>query len=545
MSAAGEARLETPVLIVGGGPVGLALAGDLGWRGTSCLLVEKGDGQVGQPKMDLVHPRTMEFVRRWGLTEQVEAAGFNRNYSQDYAWVTGLHDGYELGRECFPPCAMDPGPEQSPARRERCPQNFFDPVLARHAKSYPHVQIRYDTEMVSFTEDAGAVTAVIEDKTTGKREEVRARYMAACDGGGGKVREQLGITMTGKEVLTYTTNAIFRCEGFEKLHRIAPAYRYIFIGPEGTWATIVAINGRDQWRFSFVGGSEKRALTEPEMREAIQKAVGRKFDFEILSMMPWIRRELTADSYGTERVFLVGDAAHQLSPTGGFGMNTGIQEAVDIGWKLDAAVRGWGGKKLLASYDAERRPVAKRNVTEAATNLKRMLSPRDNKPPKEVFEHGPAGNRARKAYGDAYTEMMKPEWFTVGIQLGFYYEGSPVIVPDGTPAPPLTISTYEQTSRPGSRAPHVWLEDGRSTLDLFGRGFVLLRLGKDAPAADAFAAAAKQRNVPFTVIDMGEPRVVPNYERKLVLVRPDGHVAWRGDAMPADALAIIDTVRGA
>ena len=536
--------IETPVLIVGGGPVGLALAGEIGWRGTPCVLVEKSDSARGQPKMDLVHPRTMEFCRRWGIVDQVEAAGYNRHYSQDYAWVTGLANGYELGREAFPPCAVDPGPEQSPVRRERCPQNFFDAVLARHAKSYPHVQILYETEMLSFSESEEGVTALIEDKRTGERRQVRAQYLAACDGGGGRTREQLGVTMHGKEVLTYTTNAIFRCEHFEQLHRIAPAYRYIFIGPEGTWATIVAINGGDQWRFSFVGNTDKRALSEAEMRAAIERAVGRKFDFEILSMMPWVRRELIADGYGTRRVFLVGDAAHQLSPTGGFGMNTGIQEAIDIGWKLDAMVRGWGGLELPASYDAERRPVAARNVAEAATNLKRMLSPRDNLPPKAVFEHGPEGNSARKRYGDAYTQMMKPEWFTVGIQLGFYYENSPIVVPDGTPPPPLEVSTYTQTSRPGSRAPHVWLEDGRSTLDLFGRGFVLLRLGFDAPLAGPLVDAAAKRGVPLTVIHMTEERVVKNYERHLVLVRPDGHVAWRGDQMPADALAVIDRVRG-
>ena len=537
--------IDTSVLIVGGGPVGLALAGDLGWRGVSCVLVEKSGSTIGQPKMDLVHPRTMEFCRRWSIVDQVEAAGYNRHYSQDYAWVTGLANGYELGRESFPPCAVDPGPEQSPVRRERCPQNFFDPVLGRHAMSYPHVQLRYQTEMLSFNERSDGVTVLIEDKVTGQRQEVRALYMAACDGGGGKTREQLGITMHGKQVLTYTTNAIFRCEGFEKLHRIAPAYRYIFIGPEGTWATIVAINGRDQWRFSFVGSTERRALSEAEMRAAIERAVGRKFDFEILSMMPWSRRELIAESYGSQRVFLVGDAAHQLSPTGGFGMNTGIQEAVDIAWKLDAVVRGWGGPTLLASYDLERRPIAKRNVTEAATNLKRMLSPRENPPPKAVFEHGSEGNRARKAYGDDYTQMMKPEWFTLGIQLGYFYEGSPIVVPDGTSPPSGEVSTYTQTSRPGSRAPHVWLEDGRSTLDLFGRGFVLLRLGSDAPSADAFVEAAQKRGVPLAVIHTLEERVVANYERRLVLVRPDGHVAWRGDQMPANALTVIDTVRGA
>lgn len=536
---------EVPVLIIGGGPVGLALAGDLGWRGTSCMLVERSGGEICQPKMDLIHVRTMEFCRRWGIVPWVEAAGYNREYPQDYAWVTGLVNGYEIGREPFPACAVDPGPPQSPQHRERCPQNFFDPILARHAKSYPNVKVCYHAELVSFTEDSDGVTSVIEDLKSGARHAVRSEYLAACDGGGSIVRRQLGITMTGNEILTYTTNAIFRCDGLEKLHNIRPAYRYIFIGPQGTWATIVAINGRDQWRFSFVGNQDKRALTESEMRAAIEKAVGCKFDFEILTIVPWIRRELIADSYGTRRVFLVGDSAHQLSPTGGFGMNTGIQEAVDIAWKLDASVRGWGGAKLLATYDAERRPVADHNVKEAARNLRRMLSPRGNLPPAVAFEPGPAGDAARKQYGDAYTEMMKPEWFTIGVQLGFRYEGSPIVVGDGTPAPPHEISTYVQTSRPGSRAPHVWLEDGRSTLDLFGRDFVLLRLGRQPPDVDQFIAAAKHRGVPLTVVDIGETNVADAYERSLVLVRPDGHVAWRGDAIHGDALAVIDTVRGA
>ena len=164
--------------------------------------------------------------------------------------------------------------------------------------------------------------------------------------------------------------------------------------------------------------------------------MGREFDFEILSTMPWIRREFVADSYGTSRVFLVGDAAHLNSPTGAFGMNTGMQDAADIGWKLAAAVQGWGGPRLLQSYEAERRPVALRNVKEATANLKRMMSTREKKPPREIFEEGPAGDQARAIFGAEYTEMMKQEWFADGIHLGYRYEGSPIVIPDGTPEPP-------------------------------------------------------------------------------------------------------------
>ena len=535
---------KTPVLVAGGGPVGLAVAGDLGMRGIPCIVVEKGDGSVTQPKMDLIGVRTMELCRRWGIVDWVEVAGYERDHPQDCVWVSALSGGYEFGRECFPRPCDEICPPQSPQHRERQPQNFFDPVIARFAGQYPHVDIRYHTELLGFEEHADGVRAEILDTASGRKSVVEASYLAGCDGGGSLVRQKLGVSLPESAVLTYTTNAIFRCKNFWALQDREPGYRFIFIGPDGTWATIVAINGRDQYRFSFVGDGNKRALTEPELRAAIIKAVGREFEFEILSTMPWIRREYVADSYGTARVFLIGDAAHLNSPTGAFGMNTGMQDAADIAWKLAAAVKGWGGQKLLQSYGAERRPVALRNVKEATANLKRMMSTREKKPPKAIFEAGAEGDRARAIFGAEYTEMMKQEWFTLGIHLGYWYENSPVIVPDGTPPPPDEVMTYTQTARPGSRAPHVWLAPGKSTLDLFCHEFVLLRFDPGV-SAEAMATAAQSAGVPFRIVDIDNADAAKLYERKLVLVRPDGHVAWRADAVPADCRPLIETVRGA
>ena len=366
-----------------------------------------------------------------------------------------------------------------------------------------------------------------------------------CDGGSSTVRQGLGIAMTGDAVLTYTTNVIFRCDGLEKLHTKKPGYRYIFIGPEGTWATLVAINGRDQWRFSLVGDDQRRTITEDEARRAIVRAVGRAFDFEILSMLPWVRRQLVADRYRAGRVFIAGDAAHLTSPTGGFGMNTGLLDIVNLSWKLAGAVQGWAGEHLLDSYECEQQPVAVRNVTEAGENLKRMLSPRILKPDPAVFDQdGPDIDAARREYGARYTEMMKREWFSIGIHLGYVYEGSPIVVPDGTPRPPDEVQRYVQTARPGSRAPHVWLATGESTLDLFGREFVLLRFGVSPPDVSALEAAAGRVGLPVKVVDLIHPEAQATYERRLVLVRPDGSVAWRADALPADVEGLIDVVRG-
>jgi 2-polyprenyl-6-methoxyphenol hydroxylase-like FAD-dependent oxidoreductase len=536
-------RHQTPVLIVGAGPVGLALAGDLGWRGVPCILIERGDGSVSQPRMDMVGIRTMEFCRRWGIVDWVESAGYNRDYSQDYAWVSQLQGGYEFGRECFPSVRDEPKPPQSPQKRERCPQNFFDPVLARFALRSDNVQILYQTEYLAHAEHDAGVIVRVKDLVSGEEGTIDCKYVVGCDGGASKVREVLGIKMSGTPALTYTTNAIIECEGLEQIHDKKPGYRYIFIGPEGTWSTVVAINGRNWWRFSIVGDDVMRSLSEDDVARAFRRAVGRDdFDFKVLSVMPWIRRQLVADSYGTSRVLIAGDAAHLTSPTGGFGMNMGIQDSVDLGWKLQALVEGWGGPHLLSSYEIERRPVGVRNVNEATNNLKLMLTPRE-KLNRLVFEPGEAGDLARKEFGDAYTKMMKREWYTIGIHLGFRYEGSTIIVPDGTPEPEDTVSTYEQTARPGHRAPHVWLQPGFSTLDLFGRDFVLVRLDPTVTVS-GFEGAAADIHAPFRVVDIENAEARALYGTKLVLVRPDGHVAWRGDTEPVDAAFVIDVVRG-
>ena len=533
------------ILIVGGGPVGLALAGDLGWRGVACSLIEKGDGTVGQPKMDMVGIRSMEFCRRWGIVDGVEGAGYNRDYPQDCAWVTDLN-GHEFGREPFPAPSREKPPIHSPQKRERCPQNFFDPVLQRFARRSPSVSLQFNSELLGFEDKGSHVEARVRDTTTGEQRTLRAAYLVGCDGGASQVRQALGIEMAGDAVLTYTTNIIFRCDGLERLHDKKPGYRFIFIGPEGTWATLVAINGRDQWRFSLIGDAERRTLTEAEARAAIVRAVGRPFEFEILSMLPWVRRQLVAREYGKGRVFIAGDAAHLTSPTGGFGMNTGLLDAVNLSWKLAAMLQGWGGGHLLDSYEAEQLPVAVRNVGEATENLRRMLSPRILQPDPRMFDGDDAqADAARHEYGQRYTEMMRREWFSIGVHLGYVYEDSPIVVPDGTPRPPLQTSSYTPTARPGSRAPHVWIGENQSTLDLFGRGFVLLRFGANPPSADALQAEAGKAGLPLNVVDLQNEAAVRLYERRLVLVRPDGQVAWRGDALPGDVALLVETVRGA
>ena len=532
---------DVPVLIVGAGPVGLGFAGDLGWRGGSCLVVEQTDGSIYHPRQDLVGIRTMEFCRRWGIADDVAAAPYPRDYPQDNTYVTGLN-GWELGRYPQPAMVDQRPPPQSPQTRERCPQNMFDPILKKFATSFDGVELRHRTRFLGFEQDADGVTVDLEEIESGRRYQIRAQYLVGCDGANSAVREVAGIDMLGNPALTYTTNVIFRCDGFESLHDKAPGYRYIFIGPQGTWATVVAINGRDEWRFSIIGNAvDRRELAEVEIREFIDRAVGVPFKYEILSILPWTRRQLVAQRYQEGRVFLTGDSAHAMSPTGGFGMNTGIGDAVDLSWKISAVLNGWGGAALLDSYNSERPPIGERNVNEAGGNLSRMLSVGDNT---ALLEDSEDGAKVRARVGAEISEAMLREWNTLGIHLGYRYDDSSLLWPDGTPTPPYEVMRYAQTARPGARAPHVWLKDGRSTLDLFGRCFTLLRLGPNAPDATPIAAEAAKAALPLDVVALDESDVLAAYERRLVMVRPDGHIGWRDDDIPADPAAVLDRLRG-
>lgn len=532
---------HTPVLIAGAGPIGLALAGDLAWRGIRSLVVERGDGAITQPKMDLLGPRTMEFCRRWGLEKAVRDCPYNPDHPQDCAWIESF-TGYEFGREPFPTPREELSPPQSPVKRERCPQDMFDPILRRWVESMPLATLRYNTELLSFVEGRDGVTATVR-ASDGREEKIAADYLVGADGGASTVRQALGIKMLGQPTLTYTTNAVFRCKNFWDLHDKPKGYRFILIGPEGTWSTVVAIDGYDRYRFSVVGNENRRLLTEDEVRTLIVRAMGKDFEFEVLSIVPWVRRELLAENYGRGRVYIAGDAAHLNSPTGAFGMNTGMQDSVDLGWKLAAVLEGWGGRDLMASYEAERRPVAQRNIQEATNNLRRMISPREHLSPL-VFEPGPKGDDARRTFGEAYTKMMKFEWFTLQTHLGYRYDASPLIVPDGTEAPNDPPMDYTQTARPGSRAPHIWLAEGKSTLDLFGDGFALLRFDPRRDAS-ALEIAARRHKLPLRIVDIDHPEARALYVNPLVLVRPDGFVAWRGDVLPSAAETLIDVVRGA
>jgi 2-polyprenyl-6-methoxyphenol hydroxylase-like FAD-dependent oxidoreductase len=534
--------LHIPVLIVGGGPVGLALAVELGWRGVACILIEQGDGVIKTPKMNEVSIRTMEICRRWGMAEQVLDCPFPADYPLDVAFVTSLF-GYEMGRLPRPPRAGQQPEPHSPYRLQACSQIWFDPMLRARAQSFPHVALRYRHRLERFAQVRDGVVAVIENRDSGERLEVSASYLVGCDGATSRVREALGIALEGQDVISNPVHMYFRAPDLLERAGKRPATFFLPVDRDGLWGNIRVIDPANaMWRL-MVDATDGGLTPESVDREHyLRRAMGRETEVEWLGVSIWKRRSVVAESYGKGRVFLAGDAVHQLSPTGALGMNSGVADAVDIGWKLAAVLQGWGGECLLDSYDAERRPIGIRNVTAAtrfyATN--------------EAFGRGntlleddsAAGAAARCEMGERLVQHVGSEFRTLGLQLGYRYEDSPICIADGTAPPPDEPATYVPSARPGARAPHVWLDDGRSTLDLFGRGFALLRFA-GAPHISPIETAARHRGVPLRVEDVASEEAAALYERRLVLVRPDGHVAWRADALPDDPFALIDEVRGA
>jgi 2-polyprenyl-6-methoxyphenol hydroxylase-like FAD-dependent oxidoreductase len=526
-----------PVLIAGGGPVGLALAIELGTAGIPCTLVEKRDGTITIPKMSGLSIRSMEFNRRWGIAEQVKNTGWPQTHPQDLVYCTSMV-GFELARHKVPSYVEQDLP-YTPEPRAACAQIFYDPILLAKARTLPAVTIRHLTSLDGFAQNDDLVCATVTDRRTGKSETILARYLVGCDGADGAVVTALGFGYEGLGVVANSVNVFFRSPELMKIHDKGWARFFRFTDAGGTWGEIIGIDGKELWRLSVLKADP--AFDGPAY---MRRLAGTDVPYEILSIMAWERRERVAERYRDRRVFICGDAAHQNSPTGGLGLHTGLADAVDLAWKLVATLQGWGGDHLLDSYEAERKPIALHNV-HASTDEFVLLADLPGGP--EIAAASEKGAALRQRWAEAYraSSGATSPIFTENLRLGYCYDPSPICIPDGSPPIPLETVEFVPSARPGTRAPHAWVAEGKSTLDLFGRGFVLLRLGMHPPALGGLIDAAVQRRVPIRVVDLFDRKIGALYERRLALVRPDGHVAWRGDAVPEDALALIDRVRGA
>lgn len=541
---------QLAVLIAGAGPVGLALAADLGRRGIACLVVEPNPDVKQEPRAMGIAPMTLECFRRWGLDRAAYDVSLPHDVAGDIVHVTRVF-GYELARFPAPSIAdaiarsdqtleREPLLAHSPYALTWCAQHRLEPVLRDYAAGLAPVELRFGWRLERFEQDAEGMTATIAAVDGSRSETLRARYLVGCDGGRSPVRHALGIRLDGRGVLGQVWGTWFRAPTLWNERTIRPGVMYWTYAP-GCASVVYSINARDEWWMNtYLRADEDFQPIDPVTR--LHAALGREIPVKILSSRTYKAFQLVADRFADRRVLLAGDAAHLFVPPGGNGMNTGIQDAFNLGWKLAAALQGWAGPRLLESYDTERRPIAIRNTNRSADNYLAarklfMMDPAIDLP-------GAEGDRARDTWGAEIRSSLEKKYSFAGY-IDLAYPGSPICVPTDPGAAQSRSADSAPPADPGWRAPHGWLADGRSTLDLTDpERFVLLRF-RGSRDGSALVDAARTRGVPLAVADVDDAHAALRHRKALVLVRPDGIIAWHGDSAPADPLALIDTVRGA
>lgn len=541
--------IETPVLIAGGGPVGLVLALELEHRSVDALLVERNPTTTRHPKMDVTNGRSMEHFRRLGVADEIRSHAVPSDHPMTVVWCSRYGE-WELARFDYP--SIDWGRDiihtvndgSLPLEPDmRISQVVLEPVLKnileRRAK---HVGVRFGWALESFEQDTEGVTSVIRSGETGETQTVRSRYLVGCDGAGSVTRSQLGIglddMMAGSDPAAGRMYMIhFRSQDRAFFERFGTVW-HVQAPRDGT---VIAQNDLDTWTLHVPLPPDATADgIDPTV--FLRERLGADVACEILVANAWKPRLVVAERYGNGRVWLAGDSAHQVIPTGGYGMNTGVGDAVDIGWKLEALLAGWGGPQLLPAYEIERRHVGLRNRAASARHasirgqIAGAWSP-------DIHEDTPGGEQARALLGEKIRALGNLENEALGIEIGYRYDESPIVCHEAGELPPYEMERFEPTTCPGGRAPSLFLEDGSALLDRLGRGFTLLRFAE--VDAEPLARAAAVHGVPLEVVDLRDAHVRRIYERDLVLVRPDQHVAWRGGEAPVDASAVIDRVRGA
>ena len=541
---------KTPILIVGGGPVGMNLALDLAWRDVPCMLVNREKTTPKHPQGNTHNARTMEHYRRIGIAHKIRKVGLPLDHCGDAIIVTRIN-GYELCRIKIPTSRerlthgskdLELGPEPL----HRASQMYVEEILKSELDSNEIVDMRFGWRLNSIKQSKDKVIAQIENLDSGLVENINCGYLIGCDGGQSTVRKSLGIEYSGKggEEIDFMIGRMlsiyFEAPDLYKVMKTDAPWQFHSMNSEGR-ASIVALNGKGKfltWAKLEVGDS----IETLDLKSYITRVIGEEIPIKVLSSLPWqAGLSLVANSYQDRRVLLAGDAVHLFTPTGGFGMNTGIGDAENLGWKLAAWYQGWAGENLIRSYEIERRPIAVRNLAQSYTlaQAKSSLTV-----PSNIEDNTSEGRKVRAKFGAEIAEALKEEYFCLGIQLGARYDLSPLINTEDHPPPESSPFEYLATSHPGGRAPHAWLEDGTALFDHFGKDFTLLCLNRSDSSCAEFIDSADKRGVPVKVKEIRTKEIFEIYQSNFVLVRPDQYVAWRGDVMPNDALPLIDMVIG-
>ncbi|WP_338663084.1 FAD-dependent oxidoreductase [Pararoseomonas sp. SCSIO 73927] len=544
-------EMRADVLVVGSGPVGMVLAMDLASRGVDVIVAERrAPGEPPNVKCNHVSARSMEVFRRLGVVEAVRNTGLPADFPNDCAYRT-TSTGLELSRIPIP-CRRDRytatgGPDTwwpTPEPPHRINQTFLEPVLFAQMSAKPGIRVLNRVAVEGFEQDREGVRATVERLEGGGTFHIACRYVVGCDGGRSTIRRAMGARLEGTPVVQRVQSTFIRAP--DLIDRIGqPAWMLLSLNPRRS-GTVVAIDGREEWLVHNHLHEHETEFDSVDRDWAIRTilGVGPEFRYEVISQEDWVGRRLVADRFRNGRAFLCGDAAHLWIPYAGYGMNAGIADAVNLSWQLAAVIRGWAEEGMLDAYEAERRPITEQVSRFAMGHALAMMRQRGGVPA-NIEAPGPEGDAARARLGQEAYDLNVQQYCCGGLNFGYFYPASPVIAHDGAEPPAYTMSEFTPSTVPGCRTPHLWLKDGRSLLDAMGPGYTLLRLDPALDTAGLEAAAARA-GMPLTLLDLdGEDARAAGYDHPLVLSRPDWHVAWRGNAVPADPEALIDRLRGA
>jgi 2-polyprenyl-6-methoxyphenol hydroxylase-like FAD-dependent oxidoreductase len=542
---------ESDVLIVGAGPVGLTLAIDLAWRGIGVTVVEtRAPAAPPEPKCNHVAARTMEIFRRLGIAEKIRNAGLPADYPHDISYRTSF-TGQELTRIKIP-CRRDrftatDGPDcnwPTPEPPHRINQIFLEPILFEHAAAQPGIRIVSRTAVEDVVVEDSSASVNIRDLDSGAVRRQNYRYLIGCDGARSVVRKAIGAELSGDAIVQRVQSTYIRAPGLIDLQQSARAWGTGAINPRRA-GMVYAIDGSERWlvhNYMKPGEGDFDSVDRDYCLRTIL-GVDAGFDYEIISKEDWYGRRLIANKFRDRSAFIAGDAAHIWVPYAGYGMNAGIADAMNLSWLLAAHLNGWAPAAILDAYEAERWPITSQ-VSKFAMSHAEAEIRRRGAVPDEIEDPGPQGERAREEVGRLTYEINVQQYACAGLNFGTYYDRSPIIAYDGAEHPAYTMDHYTPSTVPGCRTPHLWREDGSSLYDAMGAGFTLLRFDPTVDV-EALEAAARARAVPLKILDIEKSRVAVFDGNALVLSRPDQHVAWRGNQLPADPLALIDRVRGA
>ena len=536
--------MQAQVLIVGGGPVGSTLALDLASRGIDVTVAERNPpDQMRGVKCNHVAARTMEIFRRLGIAQTVRDTGLPADHANDIAFRTSA-TGIEFARIMIP-CRRDrytnkDGPDgwwPTPEPPHRINQIYLDPLLAKIAGDHQRIRYINQLEVEGFTQSDGEVIAETIDHATGKRDVVHCDYLVGCDGPTSCIRHLIDARLTGDALIGRTQSTYVRAPGLAANMQATRAWSTQVMNRKRS-GNMFAVDGRETWLIHNYLRDDETDFDAIDADWCIRTIMGvdEAFSYEVITRENWIGRRLLADRFRDRRVFICGDAAHLWVPSAGYGMNAGIADAMNLSWMMAGVLHGWADPRILAAHEAERWPITEQ-VSKYAMNTSLAIARTRAEVPDDLESNADT----RAAFGRHMREAHTPQFCCGGLNFGYFYDRSPIIAYDGEAAPPYTMDQFTPSTVPGCRTPHIWLGDGQSLYDAMGPDHCLLRFDRSIDVRGLVDAAA-YRGFPLRVLDAGSADV---YREKLVLSRPDQHVAWRGEAVPDNPLALVDKIRGA